>query len=163
MFITNKIILSKKIEEVEITGFEFQKLPYSYNFLEPIIDAETMKIHHTKHQKKYHDKMMEVLEGKPSLKKKTIIELMSDTDKIPADDREKFKNNAGGYFNHSFFWNVMTANKTTCSGKIKNLINKKFGSLNKFKEEFIKTGMDHFGSGWIWLCTEDGTDVKLLS
>ena len=163
MFITNKIILSKKIEEVEITGFEFQKLPYSYNFLEPIIDAETMKIHHTKHQKKYHDKMMEVLEGKPSLKKKTIIELMSDTDKIPADDREKFKNNAGGYFNHSFFWNVMTANKTTCSGKIKNLINKKFGSLDKFKEEFIKTGMDHFGSGWIWLCTEDGTDVKLSS
>jgi Fe-Mn family superoxide dismutase len=56
MFITNKIILSKKIEEVEITGFEFQKLPYSYNFLEPIIDAETMKIHHKKHQKKYHDK-----------------------------------------------------------------------------------------------------------
>ena len=163
MFITNKIILSKKIEEVEITGFEFQKLPYSYNFLEPIIDAETMKIHHTKHQKKYHDKMMEVLEGKPSLKKKTIIELMSDTDKIPADDREKFKNNAGGYFNHSFFWNVMTANKTTCSGKIKNLINKKFGSLDKFKEEFIKTGLDHFGSGWIWLCTEDGTDVKLSS
>ena len=163
MFITNKIILSKKMEEVEITGFEFQKLPYSYNFLEPIIDAETMKIHHTKHQKKYHDKMMEVLEGKPSLKKKTIIELMSDTDKIPADDREKFKNNAGGYFNHSFFWNVMTANKTTCSGKIKNLINKKFGSLDKFKEEFIKTGMDHFGSGWIWLCTEDGTDVKLSS
>ena len=163
MFITNKIILSKKIEEVEITGFEFQKLPYSYNFLEPIIDAETMKIHHTKHQKKYHDKMMEVLEGKPSLKKKTIIELMSDTDKIPADDREKFKNNAGGYFNHSFFWNVMTANKTTCSGNIKNLLNKKFGSLDKFKEEFIKTGMDHFGSGWIWLCTEDGTDVKLSS
>ena len=75
---------------------------------------------------------MEVLESKPSLKKKTIIELMSDTDKIPADDREKFKNNAGGYFNHSFFWNVMTTEKPVYSGAIKNLIDKKFGSLDKF-------------------------------
>ena len=163
MFITNKIILSSKKEEVKVTGFEFQKLPYSYGFLEPIIDAETMKIHHTKHQKKYFDKMMEVLDAKPSLMKKTIIELMSDVDSIPTKDREKFKNNAGGYFNHSFFWNVMTAEKTSYNGEIKKLIDKKFGSLDEFKKEFIQTGMDHFGSGWVWLCTEDGKDIKLSS
>jgi Fe-Mn family superoxide dismutase len=163
MFITNKIILSSKKEEVKVTGFEFQKLPYSYGFLEPIIDAETMKIHHTKHQKKYFDKMMEVLDAKPSLMKKTIIELMSDIDSISTKDREKFKNNAGGYFNHSFFWNVMTAEKTSYNGEIKKLIDKKFGSLDEFKKEFIQTGMDHFGSGWVWLCTEDGKDIKLSS
>jgi Fe-Mn family superoxide dismutase len=163
MFITNKIILSSKKEEVKVTGFEFQKLPYSYGFLEPIIDAETMKIHHTKHQKKYFDKMMEVLDAKPSLMKKTIIELMSDIDSISTKDREKFKNNAGGYFNHSFFWNVMTAQKTSYNGEIKKLIDKKFGSLDDFKKEFIQTGMDHFGSGWVWLCTEDGKDIKLSS
>jgi Fe-Mn family superoxide dismutase len=163
MFITNKIILSSKKEEVKVTGFEFQKLPYSYGFLEPIIDAETMKIHHTKHQKKYFDKMMEVLDAKPSLMKKTIIELMSDVDSIPTKDREKFKNNAGGYFNHSFFWNVMTAEKTSYNGEIKKLIDKKFNSLDEFKKEFIQTGMDHFGSGWVWLCTEDGKDIKLSS
>lgn len=163
MFITNKIILSSKKEEVKVTGFEFQKLPYSYGFLEPIIDAETMKIHHTKHQKKYFDKMMEVLDAKPSLMKKTIIELMSDIDSIPTKDREKFKNNAGGYFNHSFFWNVMTAEKTSYNGEIKKLIDKKFGSLDEFKKEFVQTGMDHFGSGWVWLCTEDGKDIKLSS
>jgi Fe-Mn family superoxide dismutase len=163
MFITNKIILSSKKEEVKATGFEFQKLPYSYGFLEPIIDAETMKIHHTKHQKKYFDKMMEVLDAKPSLMKKTIIELMSDIDSIPTKDREKFKNNAGGYFNHSFFWNVMTAEKTSYNGEIKKLIDKKFGSLDEFKKEFVQTGMDHFGSGWVWLCTEDGKDIKLSS
>jgi Fe-Mn family superoxide dismutase len=163
MFITNKIILSSKKEEVKVTGFEFQKLPYSYGFLEPIIDAETMKIHHTKHQKKYFDKMMEVLDAKPSLMKKTIIELMSDIDSISTKDREKFKNNAGGYFNHSFFWNVMTAEKTSYNGEIKKLIDKKFGSLDQFKKEFIQTGMDHFGSGWVWLCTEDGKDIKLSS
>ena len=95
MFINNNsIVLSSKKEDVEITGYEFQKLPYSYDFLDPVIDAETMKIHHTKHQKKYFDKMMEVLDEKPNLMKKTIIELMSDLDKIPAKDREKFKNNA---------------------------------------------------------------------
>jgi Fe-Mn family superoxide dismutase len=163
MFITNKIILSLKKEEVKVTGFEFQKLPYSYGFLEPIIDAETMKIHHTKHQKKYFDKMMEVLDAKPSLMKKTIIELMSDIHSIPTKDREKFKNNAGGYFNHSFFWNVMTAEKTSYNGEIKKLIDKKFGSLDEFKKEFVQTGMDHFGSGWVWLCTEDGKDIKLSS
>ena len=122
MFINNNfIVLSSKKEDVEITGFEFQKLPYSYSFLEPVIDEETMKIHHTKHQKKYFDKMMEVLDEKPNLMKKTIIELMSDLDKISTKDREKFKNNAGGYFNHSFFWNVMTTDTPVYSGAIKKL------------------------------------------
>ena len=118
---SNSIVLSSKKEDVEISGFEFQKLPYSYSFLEPVIDEETMKIHHTKHQKKYFDKMMEVLDEKPNLMKKTIIELMSDLDKISTKDREKFKNNAGGYFNHSFFWNVMTTDTPVYSGAIKKL------------------------------------------
>lgn len=164
MFINNNfIILSSKKEDVEKSGFEFQKLPYAYDSLEPVIDAETMKIHHTKHQKKYFDKMMEVLDEKPALMKKSLVELLSDIEKIPSKDREKFKNNAGGYFNHSFFWNVMTTEKPVYSGAIKNLIDKKFGSLDKFKLEFIKTGMDHFGSGWVWLCTENGTNLKLSS
>jgi len=164
MFINNNfIVLSSKKEDVVKSGFEFQKLPYAYDSLEPIIDAETMKIHHTKHQKKYFDKMMEVLDEKPALMKKSLVELLSDIEKIPAKDREKFKNNAGGYFNHSFFWNVMTTEKPVYSGAIKKLIDKKFGSLDKFKLEFIKTGMDHFGSGWVWLCTENGTSLKLSS
>lgn len=164
MFINNNfIVLSSKKEDVEKSGFEFQKLPYAYDSLEPVIDTETMKIHHIKHQKKYFDKMMEVLDEKPALMKKSLVELLSDIEKIPAKNREKFKNNAGGYFNHSFFWNVMTAEKPVYSGAIKNLIDKKFGSLDKFKLEFIKTGMDHFGSGWVWLCTENGTNLKLSS
>jgi Fe-Mn family superoxide dismutase len=162
-FVTSTIIFSAKKEEVKSSGFEFQKLPYSFDFLEPVIDAETMKIHHTKHQKKYFDNMMSIVDGNSKLEKHTIIELMSDLDKISSKDREKFKNNAGGYFNHSFFWNVMTTEKPVYSGAIKLLIDKKFGSLDKFKVEFIKTGMDHFGSGWVWLCTEDSKDIKLSS
>ena len=164
MFISNNsIVLSSKKEDVEKSGFEFQKLPYAYDFLEPVIDAETMKIHHTKHQKKYFDNMMEIIDSSKRYHKYSIVDLMSDLDKIPSKDREKFKNNAGGYFNHAFFWNVMTTDKTPYIGQIRTLIDKKFGSLDKFKLEFIKTGMDHFGSGWVWLCTEDGTDLKLSS
>lgn len=164
MFTNNNfIVLSSKKEDVEKSGFEFQKLPYSYDALEPIIDAETMKIHHTKHQKKYFDNMMEIIDSSKRYHKYSIVELMSDLNKIPSKDREKFKNNAGGYFNHSFFWNVMTADDPVFKGPIRTLIDKKFGSLDKFKLEFIKTGMDHFGSGWVWLCTEDGTDLKLSS
>ena len=142
MFITNTVILSSKKEKVESSGFEFQKLPYEYSFLEPAIDAETMKIHHTKHQKKYFDNMMSIVDENSKLQKHSLVELMSDLNKIPAKDREKFKNNSGGYFNHSFFWNVMTTEKPVYFGAIKNLIDKKFGSLDKFKIEFIKTGMD---------------------
>ena len=82
MFASNNfIVLSSKKEDVEITGYEFQKLPYAFDYLEPVIDAETMKIHHTKHQKKYFDKMMEVINEKPTLMRKSIIELMSDLEK----------------------------------------------------------------------------------
>lgn len=163
MFISNNfIILSSKKETVSITGYEFQKLPYSYNFLEPVIDAETMKIHHTKHQKKYFDKMMEVLNEYPRLEKINIIELMSNLEKIPAKMRNQFSNNAGGYFNHSFFWNCMTSDNPVYSGAIKKQIDKEFGSLDKFKLEFVKTGMDHFGSGWVWLCVNEGK-LKLSS
>jgi Fe-Mn family superoxide dismutase len=163
MFITNNsIVLSSKKESVVVTGFEFQNLPYSYSFLEPVIDAETMKIHHTKHQKKYFDNMMSIVDENSKLQKNSLVELMSDLNKIPAKDREKFKNNAGGYYNHSFFWNVMTTESPVYSGAIKKLIDKEFGSLDKFKIEFVKTGMDHFGSGWVWLCINDGK-IKLSS
>ena len=162
MFITNTVILSSKKEKVESSGFEFQKLPYEYSFLEPVIYAETMKIHHTRHQKKYFDNMMSIVDENSKLQKNSLVELMSDLNKIPAKDREKFKNNAGGYYNHSFFWNVMTTESPVYSGAIKKLIDKEFGSLDKFKIEFVKTGMDHFGSGWVWLCINDGK-IKLSS
>lgn len=157
----NFINLTKTAAKIE-NDYEFKKLPYSYDFLEPVIDAETMKIHHLKHQKKYFDKMMEVIEGKPSLKKYTIENLLSDIDKIPTKDKEKFINNAGGYFNHCFFWNCMTSEKTQYAGKIKSLIDKEFGSLDNFIDKFIQTGLDQFGSGWVWLCISNNK-IKLSS
>jgi Fe-Mn family superoxide dismutase len=160
-FVTSSINLSK-VAKQENNDYDFLKLPYSYDFLEPVIDAETMKIHHTKHQKKYYEKMIGVLDKYPHLKKKRIIDLMSDPTKIPSSDRETFINNAGGYFNHNFFWNCMTSKETKFQGPIKKLIDKEFGSLEKFKKEFIQQGLDHFGSGWVWLCSDNGK-IKLNS
>ena len=158
----NTINLTRIAIKDNSNDYVFKKLPYSYDFLEPTIDSETMKIHHTKHQKKYFDNMMEIINQKPSLKKHSIIDLMSRLDKIPSESREKFKNNAGGYFNHMFFWDLMTTKKPKCSGDIKKLIDKDFGSFDEFKDQFIKAGLDHFGSGWVWLCIDSGK-LKLSS
>jgi Fe-Mn family superoxide dismutase len=162
-FVTSTIILSSKSNSNKNTiDLEFKDLPYEYNALEPVIDSETMKIHHSKHQKKYYDNMMEILDKNPELKKKKIVDLLENLNLIPKADREKFKNNAGGHFNHSFFWNVMSPKKIKYSGEIKKLIDDEFGSLESFKEEFVKTGLDQFGSGWIWLCIRNN-QIKLSS
>jgi len=116
-FVTSTIILSSKSNSNKNTiDLEFKDLPYEYNALEPVIDSETMKIHHSKHQKKYYDNMMEILDKNPELKKKKIVDLLENLNLIPKADREKFKNNAGGHFNHSFFWNVMSPKKIKYSG-----------------------------------------------
>ena len=130
------------------TDFKYHKLKLAY---------------HRASMKKYFDNMMSIVDENSKLQKNSLVELMSDLNKIPAKDREKFKNNAGGYYNHSFFWNVMTTDSPVYSGAIKKLIDKEFGSLDKFKNEFVKTGMDHFGSGWVWLILKKGDKLKVMS
>jgi Fe-Mn family superoxide dismutase len=163
MYIAANSINLTRISSQKENDFEFIKLPYSFDFLEPVIDAETMKIHHTKHQKKYFDNMMDVLNKFPKLKKDNLIDLMSNLDKIPNDQREAFKNNAGGYYNHTFFWNCMTSKNSKYQGSIKKLIDKEFGSLDKFQEAFVEIGLKQFGSGWVWLYSKNGNSLKLES
>ena len=155
-FITSTIILSQKKEKVEATGFEFQKLPYSFDFLEPVIDATTMRVHHGKHHKKYVDSMNEILDKNPGMKSKTLVELLQNPGKLSEEDKTKFLNNAGGHFNHTFFWRSMTPEMNQKPvDKLEEDINKQYGSFEKFKKEFIETGVKHFGSGWVWLCVND--------
>jgi Fe-Mn family superoxide dismutase len=125
-----------------------------------VIDANTMRIHHGKHHKKYVEKMNEILDKKPSLKDNHLIDLLMDP-KVAKADQEAFLNNAGGHFNHSYFWISMssTTNQKP-SGKLAEDINKQFGSYDNFKKEFIDVGVKHFGSGWVWLCT-DGKKLKV--
>ena len=159
-FYSNQIVFTKKViakKYIDAESLKFPDLPYDYNALEPVIDAETMRIHHTKHQKKYFDTMMEIID-----KNDSIVDLMKNPSSIKQIDRQKFLNNAGGFYNHNLFWNVMSPKKKNISGEIKNLIEKEFKSLDQFKKSFIDTGMNHFGSGWIWLCINDGK-LKLSS
>lgn len=159
-FYSNQIVFTKKViakKYIDTESLKFPDLPYDYNALEPVIDAETMRIHHTKHQKKYFDTMMEIID-----KNNSIVDLMKNPSSIKQIDRQKFLNNAGGFYNHNLFWNVISPKKKSISGEIKNLIEIDFKSLDQFKKSFIDTGMNHFGSGWIWLCIKDGK-LKLSS
>ena len=150
-------LASKSLDDSDFEcGYDLPKLPYSFEALEPVIDATTMRVHHGKHHKKYVEKMNEILDKKPKLKDKSLIELLIDP-KVSKSDLEPFLNNAGGHFNHSYFWIIMSPNMNQKpSGKLAEDINSQFESFDKFKKEFIDTGVKHFGSGWVWLCTDNG-------
>lgn len=148
--------LAAKVDDESFEcGYELPKLPYSFEALEPVIDATTMRVHHGKHHKKYVEKMNEVLTEKN--KKKSLVELLMDPSSIAKKNMDQFLNNAGGHFNHSYFWITMSPETNQKpSGKLAEDIEKQFGSFDKFKKEFIDAGIKHFGSGWVWLCVNDG-------
>jgi len=131
--------------------FTLPTLPYPYDALEPFIDAKTMEIHHSKHHKTYVDKLNAALEKYPELQKKKVEELLANNLKtIPEGIRTAVRNHGGGHFNHSFWW-PMLKKDVKFSGEIANAINKKFNSYDSFKEEFTKSALGLFGSGWCWL------------
>jgi len=136
-------------------AYTLPALPYAYNALEPHIDARTMEIHHTKHHQAYIDKLNAALTKYPELAARPVEELLKDLTAIPEDVRTAVKNHGGGHYNHSLFWKIMGPN---CggqpSGKLAEMINAKFGSFDKFKEEFNAAAANRFGSGWAWLSVD---------
>lgn len=137
-------------------NLEFKKLPYGPNAISKAIDEETMILHHDKHHKKYYENLVEALKD-TSFVDKSVNEILENLDKLPKDIREKVRNNGGGHYNHEFFWNLMSPKpKLEPTGKLADSINKQFGSFTEFKKQFIQAGLDRFGSGWIWLCVNNG-------
>ncbi len=126
------------------------ELGYAYDALEPYIDEQTMKIHHTKHHQTYVDKLNAALKKYPELQKKSAIELIKDLNKIPGDIRTAVRNHGGGHVNHSMFWKLLKKD-VKFSGKISEIIKKEFGSYEDFKKKFSETANSLFGSGWCWL------------
>tara|TARA_Y100000310_G_scaffold57396_1_gene52594 strand:- start:5780 stop:6382 length:603 start_codon:yes stop_codon:yes gene_type:complete len=136
--------------------FELPKLEYDYNALEPYIDEETMKIHHDKHHQAYVNKVNAAI-AETDLDGKSIEELLSDLNAIPEDKRKAVRNNGGGHYNHSLFWQIMGPNAGgTPEGEIGKAINSAFGSFDEFKEKFKNAGATQFGSGWAWLVVSKG-------
>lgn len=132
--------------------FELPKLPYDLTALEPHIDAKTMEIHHGKHHQAYINNLNAAIEG-TELAGKSIEAIMSEISKHSMAVR----NNGGGHYNHSLFWNILGPNAGGApSGKLMDAINSAFGSLEAFKDQFAKAGATRFGSGWAWLVVHEG-------
>lgn len=139
-------------------------LPYAYNALEPYIDARTMEIHHTKHHQTYIDKLNAALSKYPELADKPVEELLKDLNAVPEDIRTAVRNHGGGHYNHSMFWKIMAPNAGgQPSGKLAEMITAKFGSFDKFKEEFNTAAANRFGSGWAWLSIDKAGSLVVTS
>ena len=138
-------------------AYELPPLPYPKNALEPHIDAQTMEIHHDKHHGAYVANVNKAIAGKADLEKKSVEELISSLDAVPADIKGAVRNNGGGHANHSMFWKIIGPSAGGApSGKIGDDIKGAFGSFDAFKEKFEAAGMGRFGSGWAWLVVNAG-------
>lgn len=139
--------------------FTLPALPYAYNALEPYIDARTMEIHHTKHHNAYTTNLNAAL-APAGVEGKSIEEILTNLDMNNA----ALRNNAGGFYNHNLFWEIMSPNgggKPT--GELAKAIDEAFGSFEGFKEAFSKAAATRFGSGWAWLCVHKGGKVEICS
>lgn len=133
-------------------AFTLPDLPYGYSELEPSIDIDTMTLHHDKHHNTYVTKLNNAIQG-TELENKTLQELMENVSQHPTAVR----NNGGGHFNHSLFWQIMSPNGGgQPSGDLASAIQNKFGSFDNFKEEFGNAAKSVFGSGWAWLVVNNG-------
>ena len=140
-------------------AFELPKLNYSFDALEPHIDAKTMEIHYGKHHNGYTNNLNNAISG-TELESKTIQEILKNLDL----DNMALRNNAGGYFNHNLFWEIMGPNcGGNPSGEISEAINSNFSSFENFKEEFKKAAATRFGSGWAWLCVLGDGKLEICS
>lgn len=144
--------------------FSLPALPYAYDALEPYIDKQTMEIHHTKHHQAYVDNLNKALESETTLHGKTLFELLNNIDALPEKVRTAIRNQGGGHFNHSLFWNMMTPNASkTPSGILAEQINKAFGSFAKFQDEFNAKAKTVFGSGWAWLVSDSKGNLSVIT
>ena len=133
-------------------AFELPQLPYAYDALEPHIDARTMEIHHSKHHNAYVTNLNAAIAG-TDLEGKSIEDLMKNLDM----NNMAVRNNGGGHYNHTMFWEIMSPNGGGLpTGELATAIDAAFGSFDAFKAEFSKAGATRFGSGWAWLCVKDG-------
>lgn len=143
-------------------SYTLPSLPYAYDALEPHFDKQTMEIHHSKHHQAYVNNANAALESLPELAKLTAEELIAQLDKVPTEKRTGLRNNAGGHANHSFFWKGLKLG-TELKGDLKAAIERDFGSVDKFKEEFEKAAATRFGSGWAWLVLKDDGKLAVVS
>lgn len=138
--------------------FQADPLPYAFDALEPVIDAQTMEIHHDKHHAKYAENLNKLLEAYPAWASKSLEEILNGVDSLPEEVRTGVRNNAGGVWNHNLFWSVMapgTGGEPT--GELAEALKSEFGSFVDFQTKFNESATKLFGSGWMWLAMDPAT------
>jgi Fe-Mn family superoxide dismutase len=143
--------------------FKLPPLPYSFDALEPHIDAKTMEIHHDRHHQAYVTNLNKAVMGNADLSKTSVEELIRHLDDVPETVRTAVRNNGGGHYNHTLFWRLMKkGGGGQPKGALAKAIDSRFGGFDKFKTDFSDAAMKVFGSGWAWLILE-GKELKIVS
>lgn len=144
--------------------FELPPLKYSFNALEPVIDAMTMEIHHDKHHGAYVMNLNKALENAPDLQSKPIEWILRNIQQVPESIRTAVRNNGGGHYNHTLFWDwIAPGGSKSPSGALAQEINATFGSFDSFVEQFSNAAVTRFGSGWAWLVVNGQKKLQVLS
>ena len=145
-------------------AFQVPELSYSYDALEPHIDARTMEIHHTKHHGGYVAKVNAALEGVTEVEGKSIEDILRDVKSLPENKRQAVINNGGGHANHSLFWQIMGPGKGSApNGDLAKALKSEFGDFAAFKEAFSDAAATRFGSGWAWLVLNNKGVLEVFS
>ncbi|HTQ55044.1 MAG TPA: superoxide dismutase [Bryobacteraceae bacterium] len=136
--------------------FTLPPLPYAASALEPYIDTQTMEIHHDKHHKAYVDNLNKAVAAHPELANRKLDQLLRDLPNVPEPIRVAVRNNGGGHWNHSLFWQTLGKPKEGPSGKLAAAVDKSFGSREAFEGKLQAAGLTVFGSGWVWVMPQGG-------
>ena len=149
---------ARNIEERKM-AFELPPLPYAHNALAPVIDEQTMRLHHGKHHQAYVDNLNKAVDADPALQGGDLAALLATASNLP----KVVRNNGGGHWNHSFFWETMHSGGSEPQGALRDAITSKWGSLDAFKEAFNAAGAGQFGSGWVWLVASSGGTLEITA
>jgi Fe-Mn family superoxide dismutase len=146
-------------------GFMLAPLPYAYEALEPFVDAKTMEIHYTKHHQGYVDKLNAALAKHHDLQHKTLDQLLSSIETLPESVRASVRNQGGGHWNHTFFWQVLAPRAAAGepTGRLKDAMMAQWQTIENFKAEYSKAGAGVFGSGWVWMVADANGKLSLVT
>ncbi|MEP6924834.1 MAG: superoxide dismutase, partial [Pyrinomonadaceae bacterium] len=153
----NATVAPNAASQANTYPFQLPALPYAFDALEPVIDAQTMQLHHDKHHQTYVDKLNEALKDQTDLQGKTLEQLLQGINEVPEAVRTAVRNHGGGHYNHSLFWNIMKRNEGKApTGATLKTIEDSFGTFDDFKTKFNDAGAKLFGSGWVFVVMDGG-------